>query len=103
MEDDIYPNEGEAFTLLQGEPLEQQQARTKEKSQVLKELPILKKVIERLEERIIFYGTVDSIPPQNRDNEKIFMRHWDAHQLTRDNLRSEKEELEALIDDYIKA
>lgn len=101
-EDNLVPNDGGAFARLLSEPEEQVEDRNKEKAETYQALPLVQDIVTRLEERIAFYDTLDSIPPENRANEKIFMRHWDANQLTRDNLRSELNWLEGLIEDYTK-
>jgi hypothetical protein len=103
MEDDnIYPLDGEAFTLLKGEPEEQQQARTKEKGKVLQALPMLKDIIARFQEQIDLLGSLDSIPRETRTDQNMLLVNFHANDVSRRFLISQKEWLEGLIDDYSK-
>lgn len=97
--DDVYPLDGSHF--LQ-EPEEQTIARKKHKAQTLEALPILKELVERLDERVKFYEKTTSISAEAReDQEKFFIWH-NTHSLMADTLKSEKEYIESLMEDYAK-
>lgn len=95
IDDDIMPNDG---YFVPREPLEQRIARKKEKAKTLEGLNILKDVVERLQQRIDFYNSVDSIPDEVKTDPAKFMHLYSAYKLTRDTLISEKEIIESLID-----
>ncbi len=96
-EDDIYPLDGAAFL---SEPREQVDERNKEKGKALAALPLLEDIIERLQNRIDYYGSVDAIPDDVKVDPKAFLIIHNANELTRNNLRAEKENLEGMIDDF---
>ena len=100
--DDIYPNEGEAFNLLQGEPVAQKADREVEKGRVLQELPLLEEAIKRFDEQIALLGDLDSIPTSTRSDEKMILVNFHANDISRRFLRVQKEWLEGLIEDYSK-
>lgn len=103
MEDDnIYPNEGEAYALLQGEPKAQKEDRQKEKGKVLAALPMLQDVIKRFQEQIDLLGDIDSIPSTTRSDQNMLLVNFHANDISRRFLRSQKEWLEGLIEDYLK-
>ena len=101
MDDDIYPNEGEAFAVI-AEPMEQKIARTKEKGEVLQALPMLKDIIGRFEEQIALLNTLDSIPTSTRADEKMLLVNFHANDISKRFLVAQKEWLVGLIEDYAK-
>lgn len=98
--DDVMPNDGTYF--VPREPESQINDRKREKAQVLQGLTVLKEVIARLEERIEFYQSVDAMPSEAKADPVKFMNLHNANQLTRDNLRAEKEYIEQLIESTTK-
>ena len=98
--EDLYPNDSSYF--LPTEPQDQVIARRKEKASTLEAINVLKEVVQRLEDRIAFYASVDSIPAAVKAKPQQFLIVFNANQLTRDNLRSEKEYIEQLIADHAK-
>lgn len=100
--DDLYPNDGANLGGVPKEPPEQDVERKKEKAQTLEALPILKAIVERLEERIAFYQSVDSIPASVKSEPVKFMNMHNSNELTRDNLKNEKEYIQSLIDQHAK-
>lgn len=98
--DDLMPNDGTYFGLR--EPQEQATARQKEKANTLEALPILKDLLRRLDQRIAFYGSVDSIPEEVKTKPEEFLVVHNANQMTRDNLRSEKEYIQGLLEEHAK-
>lgn len=99
-EDDIYPNDGEAFGVLAGEPPKQKQERNKEKGKVLQAMPMLKDIIARFQEQIDLLGDIDSIPSTTRSDQNMLLVNFHANDISRRFLRGQKEWLEGLIDDY---
>jgi predicted YcjX-like family ATPase len=102
IEDDIYPNEGEAFSAI-SEPVEQKVARSKEKGEVLQALPMLRDVISRFDEQIALLNTLDSIPTSTRADEKMLLVNFHANDISKRFLMGQKEWLEGLIEDYAKS
>lgn len=98
MDDNLYPTSG-AYQLT--EPEDQVKARNEEKSDVFQAYPVIKDVIARLDERIAFYASVDSIPEEATTDPAAFMHIVAANRIVRDNLVSEKTELERLIQAYV--
>lgn len=98
--DDMYPNDSSYF--LPQEPPEQVSERRKEKAKTLQNQTILRELIIRLEERIAFYGSVDAMPNEAKTDPVKFMYIHNANQLTRDNLRAEKEYIESLLDTHVR-
>lgn len=100
MDDDLMPNDGGVFALR--EPEQQAVERKKEKAHTLEALPILKDLLTRLEERIAFYGSVDSIADEVKTKPKQFLIVHNSNQLTRDNLRAEMEWITGLLEQHAK-
>ncbi len=98
MDDDLYPNDSSYFGL--NEPAEQSIGRKKEKAKVLEGLAILKIIIAHLDKRIKFYASVDAMPNDVKTDPIKFMNMHNANQMTRDNLKSEKEYIESLLDTH---
>lgn len=99
--DDVMPNDGTYFA--PREPEQQVIARQKEKAKTLEALPILKDLLKRLNERVDFYGSVDSIPDDVKTSPKQFLIIHNANELTRDNLRAEMEFIAGLLEQYAKS
>lgn len=99
-EDDVMPNDGTYF--VPREPEQQLIERSKEKAKTLEALPILKDLLERLEERVAFYGSVDSIPSEVKTDPQQFLIVHNANELVRDNLRAEIEYITGLLEDHAK-
>jgi hypothetical protein len=97
--DNVMPNTGGVY---QTEPPEQKEERQKEKAQTIQAMPILKEVIKRLDKRIEFYNSVDSIPDEDKKDPTRFVNMHNANELTRNNLQLEKEYIEDLIDTHAK-
>lgn len=95
-DNDMYPNDGSYF--LPKEPAGQVNERKRERAKALQGQAILKEVVARLEARIEFYQSVDAIPDEVKTDPVAFMQMHNANQLTRDNLRAEKDYIESLLD-----
>jgi hypothetical protein len=97
-DDNVMPNDGTFLGGVPREPADQAVARKKETASTLESIAVLKNILKRLDERIEFYGSVDSIPDHVKlDVEKFLIQH-NANELTRSNLRDEKEFIEGVIE-----
>jgi hypothetical protein len=97
-EDDVMPNDGTYFGIQ--EPEAQSIGRKKEKAETLQALPILKDLLERMQKRVDFYGSVDAIPDEVKTEPDKFLITHNANELTRDNLRSEIEWISGLLEEH---
>lgn len=96
--DNLMPKSGQYF----GIPQEDQDLiseRQTESAKVFNALPLIQEILDRFEERIAFYSSVDSIPEEIHTKPDEFMHAVAANKLAKDNLISEKEYLEGLLDD----
>lgn len=96
MDDDLMPNDGTYF--FPREPADQIIGRKKEKAKTLEALTVLQELLDRLDKRIEFYASVDAMPDDVKTDAIKFMNMHNANQMVRDNLRSEKEWIEGLLD-----
>ena len=81
-----------------GEPLEQKIERKEAKGRIKDGVKLLEDIIARLEVRIKFYDTLDSIPAEVRAIPEDFMTAVNANDLTKRNLMNELEYLITLQD-----
>jgi hypothetical protein len=95
MDEDLYPNDSSYW--LPTEPVEQELERKNEQAKTLEAVNVLQDVVERLNTRIAYYASVDSIPDEVKLDPVAFMTMHNTNQLVRDNLRIEKENIEDLI------
>lgn len=98
-EDNLMPNDGTYMGGVPAEPRNQVSSRRKERAETLQALPILKAHIERLNERIAFYEKTTSIPEEMRADKDKFMAVSNAYALTAENLISERDYLQGLVED----
>lgn len=96
MDEDFVPISSQ---FLPTEPVEQKNERAKQKAEVFSALPLLKAVIERFDDRIEFYSSVDSIPVELHAVPEQFMHAVAAAKATKDYLLAERDYLEELIED----
>ena len=101
MGDDIYPNDGNGFRLLQ-EPAEQKTDIQEEKAEVYESLPLLEKIIEHFDEQIRVLGDIDGIPRQTMLDKEQVLVVLNANDVARRFLLGEKGWLEDLVSDYTK-
>lgn len=94
--DNVMPN-GAPFSPFM-EPEEQTIERKREKAHTLEGLKVLQDLVVRLEKRIDFYGSVDSIPEDVKTDPEQFLICHNANELTRNNLRAEKEYIVGLLE-----
>lgn len=98
--DNLYPNDGQYFSPT--EPKDQREAREAEENELFSALPLIKAMIGRLEERITFYGSVESVPDDVLVHPEEFMHVVAANKLVKQNLESEKDFLEDLVQEHVK-
>lgn len=98
--DNVYPNFGEPF--VPSAPAAQEQSRQKKIEETFDQFPLLKQTVERLEKRIAFYDSVDSITVDIAADPLTFQKVHAANKLTRDNLKAEKDHLELRIKEAMK-
>lgn len=99
-EDNILPNDGEAFAALSAEPVKQVEERQREKAEVFQALPMLQNIIVRFQEQIDLLEKLDSIPHITRNDEKMLLVNFHANDISVRFLKGQKEWLEGLIEDY---
>ncbi len=97
-QDDLYPNDSSYF--IPREPADQSVGRQKEKAKTLESKSILEDMVKRLEDKIAFYYSVESIDDDVKTKPDEFMHLYSAYKLVRDILISEKEYIEGLLDDH---
>ena len=83
------------------EPQEQKKERNEEKAKVQGGRALLLELIERWEERVKFYSSIDSIPEDVRTNPEEFMVAVNANSLTKQNIKAELEYLDSLKRQYL--
>lgn len=82
----VYPNQPFTPTIPQKQKTEE--ARSVEET--LAQVPLLKKTVKRLDDRIAFYTSVDSIPAELHTKPDEFMQAYAANKLTAENLKDER-------------
>ena len=87
---------------LLAEPAEQVLEREKEANQVQANAPLIQEIIDSLDARIAFYGSLESIPADVLDDPEKFMHQVAANKLTVANLLTEKNTLEELIRAHVR-
>ena len=98
MDNNLYPNDGQVYA----EPKDQIDEKNQEANEVLSALPLINEMLERFNQRIAFYSSVDSIPEEVQTKPDEFMHVATANKLVKDNLEQEKNYLEGLINEYVK-
>lgn len=94
-EENLYPNDSSYF--LPREPEDQSVDRKKERANTLEVIGELRKMVDRLQQRIEFYEKTTNIPEDVRTDPQQFLIVHNSYTLTAQTLRSEKEYLEGLI------
>lgn len=97
-DDNMYPNAGEYF--LPTEPVDQVLERKAEAAKVKQALKLSEEVIKRLQERIAFYDSVQSINVDLQSDNEKFVRAWFVNREIKQILTNEKEWLEDLVSTY---
>lgn len=91
-----YPLNGQYFTPTI--PTPQRQAKEQAREEVLSQVPLLRKVLKRLEQKIAFYDSVNSVPDVVKTKPEEFMHIIAANTLTRNNLQQERSYILAQIE-----
>lgn len=99
MDGSLYPNDGRYF--LPTEPNDQQKSRDSEANDVLSAIPVLNDILKRFEERIAFYGSVDSIEVDLEQDPATHQKLVEVGRLMKANLNQEKAIIEDLIKEYV--
>lgn len=89
MSDDYYPNDGTHFAPT--EPEEQVQERKEEEGKLREGARVLEDVIARLESRIQFYSSIDSIEVDLDEDPSTHQKRIEVAKMTKTNLLQEKE------------
>lgn len=96
--DNLYPRQGEAFAP-NAEPTAQKVERDEEINNTLRAIPRLKAEVERLDERIAFYTSTNSITGEALADKELFMHTYTAYQIVSQILEGERTEILARIED----
>lgn len=73
-----------------------------EEAQAAQMLPLIKEIVQRFEERIKFYASVDSIPAEVLLDPAETMHVLAANKQTKQILEAETEYLKGMIDDFTR-
>lgn len=82
------------------EPASQKVEKVKEKAQTVAALPLISAIVERFEDRVKFYGSIDAVPEDVLTLPDEFMHLVAANKLTRSLLQAELEYLKELLSEY---
>lgn len=93
--DNLYPADGSYY--LPREPKDQRIARKKEDAKILESINVIKDIIDRLQNKILFYESVYSIPDDVKADPTQFLIMHNANEIVARSLQAEKEYLESLI------
>ena len=99
--DNLYPRQGEAFAP-NAEPSAQKVEREEEINKTLLAIPRLKAEVERLDEKIAFYTSTNSITGESLADKELFMHTYAAYQIVSQILDGERTEILARIDDVVE-
>lgn len=86
--DNIYPNNGQDFSSSLRQGLKKKDP--KNEDEILQQVPVIKQVVRRLDEKIAFYSSVDAIPAELHTKPEEFMHAFAANRLTVENLKAER-------------
>lgn len=100
MSDNLYPNDGQYFSL--SEPQDQKDEKDSEQNDVLSLLPTLKDFVKRMDDKIAFYKSVDSIDDEQLLDPEEFMHVIAANKLVAKCLTAEREYFKGLMDEYVQ-
>lgn len=98
MEDNLYPRSTEYFVPNADMDEQREKAKKEENAAVAKELNKLQQIIDRWNERIDFYKSVDAIPEGAIADKEQLATYMLAHKEVVRILREERSALESIID-----
>lgn len=93
IEDNVYPNDGRFFS-----PFAEVDEKDSETKQAEVAHDILVEILDHLDERIEFYGSVDSVSDTTMINPDEFMHTIAANKLTRNNLMGVRSRVATLVE-----
>ena len=97
--DDLYPNDSGA--MFQDQPEERTEEEQKEAGMVKASAPIIPEILAHFDERIAFYGSVDSIDINLNDDPLTHQKKTAVAQMMKSQLEQERSELESLFEQYL--
>lgn len=98
MEDNLYPRSTEYFVPNADMDEQREKAKEEENAAVAKELNKLQQIVDRWNERIDFYKSVDAIPEGAIADKEQLATYMLAHKEVVRILREERSALESIID-----
>lgn len=98
MEDNLYPRSTEYFVPNADMDEQREKAKKEENAAVAKELNKLQQIVDRWNERIDFYKSVDAIPEGVIADKEQLATYMLAHKEVVRILREERSALESIID-----
>nr|DAK91904.1 MAG TPA: hypothetical protein [Caudoviricetes sp.] len=98
MEDNLYPRSTEYFVPNADMDEQREKAKKEENAVVAKELNKLQQIVDRWNERIDFYKSVDAIPEKAITDKEQLAIYMLAHKEVVRILREERSVLESIID-----
>ena len=101
MDDNLYPNQGAAFSPL-SVPVDQRRANDEEINETFQAVPLLKEIVERLDRQIAFYNSLDAVPSESLTNPEEFMHIVAANKLTIENLDIERSYILERVENALK-
>lgn len=93
VEDNVYPNDGRFYS-----PFAEDTKVDSETKQAEVNQDVLNKILERLDERIAFYDSVNSVPDEALTDPAKHMHYTASNKMTRNNLYMERNEIAILIE-----
>lgn len=94
MDTDFLPNKAGTFFNFSGKSRAEEQ----EEQAIREARDVLKQIVERLDDRIAHYKSVDAIPDSIVADKELLSHNMAANKLTAANLEQEREVIQALID-----
>lgn len=94
--DNIIPNDGRFYVPVKSK--EAQEAERHKQKTVLEQVPVLKGVLKHLEEKILFYDSLNSIKVDISEDPLTFQKVHYANQICRDSLKTERTYIQSEID-----
>lgn len=94
MDTDFMPNKAGTFFNFSSKSKSEEQ----EENAIREARDVLIQIVERLDERIAFYKSVDAISDEITSNPELLTHTITANKLTAANLQQEREVIQAMID-----
>jgi hypothetical protein len=94
-DDNMYPNDGEWFAA----PGTQTEEAKEELDKLRQAKPLVRDVIQRFNDQIDYYTSIDSIEVSLDDAPAVYQRHVEANRIVRDKLIAERDYIMSLLDE----